>query len=267
MTRLFHVSDLHFGREDKEAIDWFAETVRTDMPDAVICTGDLTMRARSREFEAAGKYLESLPVPVTVEPGNHDLPYFNPLDRFFSPYRRFGRVERMIERPLDLGHVTVVPLKTTARFQWRHNWSWGVVNRRSLAQALALLRAAADDHIKIVACHHPLVDKQGLESSGRTWRGREALQALAEAGAHAVLSGHVHDPFDVEHVVAGKTIRKIGAGTLSERTRSTPPSFNELRIENGALHVKLRSLGGEPPLAVRPAETAAASILPSGDAT
>nr|WP_295373260.1 metallophosphoesterase [uncultured Sphingosinicella sp.] len=256
MTRLFHVSDLHFGREDKQAVAWFAETVRAEMPDAVICTGDLTMRARSEEFEAAGRYLEALPVPVTVEPGNHDLPYFNPLARFFHPYSRYGRVERLIERPLDLKHVTVVPLKTTARFQWRRNWSWGVVSRSGLTRALQLLREAPADHVKIVACHHPLLDKEGLESQGKTLRGREGLQALAEAGAHAVLSGHVHDPFDIEHVIAGKTIRKIGAGTLSERTRSTPPSFNELRVENGVLHVELRTLGDAPPLAVRSPEVA-----------
>jgi hypothetical protein len=47
VTRLFHVSDLHFGREDREAVQWFADTVRAEMPDAVICTGDLTMRAAS----------------------------------------------------------------------------------------------------------------------------------------------------------------------------------------------------------------------------
>src|SRR4051812_42090198 len=77
-TRLFHVSDLHFGREDAAAVARFAEIVRAERPDAVICTGDLTMRARSREFAAATDWLKSLGVPVTIEPGNHDLPYFNP---------------------------------------------------------------------------------------------------------------------------------------------------------------------------------------------
>ncbi len=244
MTRIFHVSDLHFGREDKEAVAWFMDTVHAEMPDAVICTGDLTMRARSHEFEAAARYLEQMPVPVTVEPGNHDLPYFNPIDRFIRPYRRFGRVERLIERPLDLERVTVVPLKTTARFQWRHNWSWGVVSRGSLTRALDLVRQARHDHLVIVACHHPLVDKQGLESQGRTYRGRRALRALAEAGAHATLSGHVHDPFDMEHSVSGRTIRTIGAGTLSERTRATPPSFNELKITPDlTLQVEHRMMG------------------------
>lgn len=247
MTRLFHVSDLHFGREDKAAVRWFAERVEAERPDAVICTGDLTMRARSHEFEAAGRYLEAMPVPVTVEPGNHDLPYFNPVARFFRPYHRYGRVERLIERPLDLAGVTVVPLKTTARFQWRHNWSWGVVGRRSLSQALSLLEGSGPDQFKIVACHHPLVDKQGLGSSGRTLGGRDALAALAAAGAQLVLSGHVHDPFDVECRFGDRVIRKVGAGTLSERLRSTPPSFNELVIEGEALTVVVRTMDDQPP--------------------
>ena len=38
----------------------YAEAVpEAERPDAVICTGDLTMRARSREFEAAGAPVDS----------------------------------------------------------------------------------------------------------------------------------------------------------------------------------------------------------------
>ena len=230
MTRLFHVSDLHFGREDKEAVAWFAQVVRDEMPDAVICTGDLTMRARASEFEAAGDYLDDLPVPVTVEPGNHDLPYFNPLARIFRPYGRYGKIEKLVERTIDLPHVTVVPLRTTARGQWRKNWSWGVVNRGSLQQALATLAEANPAHVKLIACHHPLIDKIGLQAEARTLRGREAVDALAAAGADGVLSGHVHDPFEMIETRAGRTIRLIGAGTLSERLRATPPGFNEIVV-------------------------------------
>jgi len=241
MTTLFHVSDLHFGREDKAALAWFARTVEEERPDAVICTGDLTQRAKREEFAAATRYLEALPVPLTVEPGNHDLPYFNPFERFVRPYRRYGRLEKLIERPLDIKNVLVVPLKTTARFQLRHNWSWGVVGRSALKKALALLQTTDAHHVKLVACHHPLVDKQGLHSSGRTIRGREALEALAAGGADAVLSGHVHDPFVMELEVGGRLIRKIGAGTLSERVRDSAPSFNEIRIsDTGLIEVEHR---------------------------
>lgn len=242
MIRLFHVSDLHFGMADHAALDWFKERVAAEMPDAVIVTGDLTMRARSAEFEAAARWLEAMPVPVSVEPGNHDLPYFNPFERFLRPYRRFGRVQRMVEKPLDLKGVTIVPLRTTARAQWRTNWSWGVVNRESLRKAVELLAASDPGNVRIVAAHHPLVDKAGLQSSGKTLRGRAALRALAQAGADAVISGHVHDPFDVEHQIGSCSIRMIGAGTLSERVRATRPSFNELTVDGGALKLELREM-------------------------
>ena len=235
MARLFHVSDLHFGRADQQALDWFAASVRNERPDAVIITGDLTMRARSAEYAAAAEWLAKLDVPLSIEPGNHDLPYYNPWKRIFSPYKRFRRIERALEKPLMVPGVWLVPLKTTARAQWRFNWSWGVVSRKSLEEALVLLEAKPPDHVALVACHHPLV---GKEEHGATLRGAKALEVLSEAGAHAVLSGHVHDAFDF----CRQGVRLIGAGTLSERVRLTRPSFNELRVADGGLDVLTREM-------------------------
>jgi 3',5'-cyclic AMP phosphodiesterase CpdA len=242
MVRLFHVSDVHFGAEDSAAIDWFGQTVKAERPDAVIVTGDLTMRARAKEFSAAAKWLESLETPVTVEVGNHDLPYFNLWARFVTPYRRYQALERMIERPLDVKGVSVVPLKTTARFQWRLNWSKGYVSTHALQQALALAEAVPAGGLVFVACHHPLVEAE-TRSTAHTRRGGQALAALAAAGADAVLTGHVHDPFDIAREVGGRTVRLIGAGTLSERVRSTPPSFNEIRVDGRAFETVVRTMG------------------------
>lgn len=241
MSRLFHVSDLHFGAEDKAALAWFAGTVHAEKPDALIVTGDLTMRARDREFAAAAHWLGAFDLPMTIEVGNHDLPYFNPFDRFFTPYRRYLKVERAIERPLDLPDVAVVPLRTTARAQWRFNWSKGRVSQRSLSEALSLIEADRDERFVIVACHHPLIEAE-THATASTRGGPEALVALAEAGADVVLSGHVHDPFDLERDAGGRPIRLVGAGTLSVRVRATAPSFNELRVENGRLDVILRTM-------------------------
>ena len=241
MTRLFHVSDVHFGAEDTAALDWFGRTVKAEQPDAVIVTGDLTMRARAREFAAASKWLESLGRPVTVEVGNHDLPYFNPWARFVTPYKRYVALERMIERPLDIKGVSIVPLKTTARFQWRLNWSKGYVSTRGLQQTLSLVEAVPEGDLIFVACHHPLVEADTRMSS-RTRKGRTALEALATAGIHAVLTGHVHDPFDIVRDVGGREVRLIGAGTLSERVRANPPSFNEIRIEGSEFTTIARTM-------------------------
>jgi 3',5'-cyclic AMP phosphodiesterase CpdA len=238
-VRIFHVSDLHFGCADEEALAWFAGAVAAERPDAVAVTGDLTMRARKAEFAAATVWLEALGVPLTIEPGNHDLPW-NPITRLFRPYRRFLRLERLLERPLSLPGVHIVPLKTTARFQLRHNWSWGVVGRGSLSAALTQLRAKRPGELAVVAAHHPLVDRDDIRSRGRTLGGQEALSRLAEAGADAVLSGHVHDPFDAVIEAGDRPIRVIGAGTLSHRTRASQPSFNLLTIAEGQLSVEQR---------------------------
>ena len=57
-----------------------------------------------------------------------------------------------------------------------------------------------------------------------------------------MLSGHVHDPFDEVHRAHGREVRLIGAGTLSERTRETQPSFNEIRVAGGKFETMARYL-------------------------
>ena len=241
MTLLFHISDLHFGLEDRAALGWFRDIVRRDRPDAILITGDLTMRARSREFAAACDWIGALDVPVTVEVGNHDLPYFNPFARFFYPYRRIRGIERLVERELDLPGVAIVPLKTTARAQWRLDWSKGWVTKKALAKTLAAIDALPAGTAALVTAHHPLVEA-GTRGRALTRGGGGALRELAARGVAAVLTGHVHDAFDLVQQTPAGPIRMIGAGTLSQRIRSTPPSFNELRFADGTLAVRVRNV-------------------------
>ncbi len=234
---LFHVSDLHFGAQDDAALDWFAAEVATHRPDWVICTGDLTMRARHREYAAARRWLASLAAPVLVEPGNHDMPYFNLIERFSRPYARFQALRDAVSTRPALAGLAVVSLKTVARAQWRINWSKGNVADRDLAHALAGLTAAHDAGLRLVAGHHPLIEAD-THSTASTRGGKPALATLARAGAHAVLSGHVHDPFDLTLHIDGQPIRLIGAGTLSHRLRASRPSYNRLEwTPDTGLHV------------------------------
>ncbi len=235
MTVIFHVSDVHFGTEDKAALAWFGAQVAEHRPDLVLVTGDLTAAARRSEFVAAGDWLTGLAAPVRIEPGNHDLPVFNPLLRMLRPYARLRRLIERFQTPAVLHGVGIVSLKTTARLQLRSNWSLGHVGRASIERSLADLAAVPTDHLRIVACHHPLVDV-GTRTPGTTRGGSVALQRLAAAGAIAVLSGHTHDPFDITHDIDGRSIRLIGAGTLSERVRDSAPSYNRLTVQAGRLN-------------------------------
>lgn len=227
-TLLYHVSDVHFGYEDRAALDWFAAEVVRERPAMVICTCDFTMRGSAREFALAQDWLAALPAPLVLTPGNHDVPYYHHmLRRLTRPYDRYRAMAAALAGPVGPEEIAVVPLKTIARAQFRLNWSKGRVSQGDLDAALQGLGHQAEKSLRLVAGHHPLVDAD-TEGSGSTRGGAAALAALARAGAQAVLSGHVHDPFDLTLDLDGQPIRLIGAGTLSQRLRASPPSFNRL---------------------------------------
>ncbi|NNC52417.1 MAG: metallophosphoesterase [Erythrobacter sp.] len=239
--RIFHISDVHFGLENNRALDWVKQEIAEKRPDAVAITGDLTMRARHREFAAATKWINSLEAPVTVEVGNHDMPYFNPIERFIDPYRRFNGMKDKVEKELDLGNLAIIPLKTAVRAQPRLNWSKGWVTDAALEKCLAAIDAMPGGQRALVAVHHPLREV-GTQGTALTKNGERALRALARRPVEAVLSGHVHDAFDIMEDTSEGPVRMIGAGTLSQRTRSTPCSFNEIEWDGESLTVTVRNL-------------------------
>ena len=235
---LFHLSDIHFGLEDCAALDAVSAAIVRQRPAAVLITGDLTMRARRREFAAARDWIGALKVPVTVEVGNHDMPYFNLFERFADPYRRFLEVQSLLEKPLTLPGISVVPLLTSVKAQWRWPWSEGRVSARALAKTLAAIDCVPVGSRVLVTAHHPLIER-GPRGQLLTIGGAAAMAALAERGVAAVLTGHVHDPFDLIAQTANGPLRMIGAGTLSKRIRSTPASYNEITVTADTITVRV----------------------------
>ena len=244
-TVLFHLSDIHFGLEDSTALAWVERCIVDEKPAAICITGDLTMRARHREFAAACRWISSLGPPVTVEVGNHDMPYFNLIERFVDPYRRFRSIEALVEKQLNLPGVAVVPLKTATRAQWRLPWSNGWVTRAALRQTLAAIDALPVGTRALVTAHHPLTER---DPHGKllTINGDAAMAELARRNIVAILTGHVHDAFDIDQPTPGGNLRMIGAGTLSRRIRSTPPSFNQLTLSGTGIVVTVRNLESVP---------------------
>jgi 3',5'-cyclic AMP phosphodiesterase CpdA len=241
--KLFHLSDIHFGLEDKRAIDWAKSCIARERPHAVVITGDLTMRARHREFRAACEWISALDVPVTVEIGNHDMPYFNLVERFVTPFKRFRAIKGMVDVQIDLPDLAIVPIQTTTRAQWqRFPWSNGWVTDKALADCLAAIDACPEGTRILVAGHHPLTERRERDGKLLTINGTKAMEALAGRKVMAVLSGHIHDPFDLMAETPAGPLRMIGAGTLSRRIRSTPPSFNEIVIDGDRLQVTARNL-------------------------
>lgn len=244
-TVLFHCSDIHFGIEDRAALTWFEDAVRKEAPDMVICTGDLTQRAKRREYDAAREWFSGLGVPVMLEVGNHDMPYYSPIERFRTPFKRFSRLVASLAAVPEFDDIAFVSLVTTVSAQRRWPWSDGVIRQHALDAALGQLeRLRGDDRLKLVTCHHPLVSARPGRRN-KTIGGNAAVAALAAAGADAVLSGHIHTPFDLVHDIAGRRLRLIGSGTMSSRLRGSPPSYNVIKYSRiGGLEVVQRQYRG-----------------------
>jgi 3',5'-cyclic AMP phosphodiesterase CpdA len=240
---IFHLSDIHFGIEDNRALDWVKSEIAARRPDAVAITGDLTMRARRHEFAAAEKWINSIDVPVTIEPGNHDLPGYHLPSRYLRPLGRFEAFRDLVERRLEVDGIALVPLNTNVPAQPRLNWSKGWITPHALADCLAQIDALPDGKRVLVTVHHPLREA-GTHGTALTRNGAKALKELARRNVLGVLSGHVHDAFDILEETPAGPVRMIGAGTLSHRIRSTPASFNELVWDGTALTVTARNMEG-----------------------
>lgn len=238
-STLFHLSDIHFGLVDEQAIAWAAEEIAREKPDLVVMTGDLTMRARTPEFAAARDWIATLDAPVMVDIGNHDLPGYHLPERYFAPFRRFKAFKQAVERPISMPGLALVSLGTSTPAQPRSNWSKGWVSQRALTDCLAEIDALPDGTQVLVTAHHPLREA-GTRGTAYTKNGTAVLAQLAKRNVLGVLSGHVHDGFDLMEETENGPVRMIGAGTLSQRLRSTPPSFNVLRWDGETLQVRQR---------------------------
>ncbi|MBC7667235.1 metallophosphoesterase family protein [Caulobacter sp. DWR2-3-1b2] len=245
--KLVQVSDIHFGGEHKDAVEAAVERIHAERPDLVIAAGDLTKDGKTTEFDAAKAWLDRLPRPQLVTPGNHDTPFVGPreiLNRIFAPWRRYEqRFGERMNGDWDDPRVTVVSLNSARAFQLRLNWSKGAVSRRQIREVCAALKDAAPDALKIVVCHHPLIEMLGGPMTAKVRGGTAAALAFAGAGVDLVLTGHIHAPFVHPYPFSDGCTQAVGSGTLSVRERGVPPSFNVIEVDDG--DIKITALAWE----------------------
>jgi len=236
MRRIVHLSDLHFPIPDGARLVALADAVRKAAPSLIVITGDLTRAGRRREFAAAQAFVGSLPPPVFVVAGNHDVPVFNPAARLLRPLARFERYfpGDPVLSPSG-GDVALARLDTVRGVSRSLDWSLGAIGERALARlALALSRVPATA-LRMVACHHPLIADPADPYRSRTRGGAAALQALGALDVSILFHGHLHRS-SVRLLPAGRRpVLCIGAGTLSDRERGAGLGFNLVTIE--AKHV------------------------------
>ena len=245
MTRIAHVSDLHFGADDERATAALLADLHAARPEAVVVSGDLTQRARRHEFRAARAFLAQLPAPWLAVPGNHDVPAWNLARRFGAPLARY-RTELCddLTPELRVGEVTILGIATA-----RSNVIKG--GRVSLAQMELIRRrfAAAPTALHMLVTHHPFGPLPPGSRHVPVGRERRALAAAAEAGVDVVLAGHLHRSFSADvserHPDLGAAILTVQAGSaISHRRRRARNAYNVIDATPRRMDLEVRELAG-----------------------
>jgi 3',5'-cyclic AMP phosphodiesterase CpdA len=238
-----HLSDLHFGREDPRVVEALRSELDRQRPSLVIVSGDLTQRARRRQFEACARFLRALPSPVLVVPGNHDIPLFDVLRRFLSPLGRYRRYIAEEAVPLfEDGELFVMGLNSARPWRWKD----GALSREQVALISDRFAAAPPRALRLLVTHHPLRPRPGDPEPALMRRGPEALDA---AGRHVdlALAGHLHMGYlaDIRPTGEGaRAVLLVQAGTaISNRRRHEPNSYNRIEVDGDRLEITIRSWG------------------------
>jgi 3',5'-cyclic AMP phosphodiesterase CpdA len=244
-----HLSDLHFGRLDPNVVDPLVRRVRAFRPDVVAISGDLTQRARFREFHEARNFLAALPTPQIIVPGNHDVPLYNLYARFIRPLQRYRSQITMEMEPFFADQeIAVIGVNTSRSLTFKG----GRINQDQVNRLQERLCGFAPEVTKIVVSHHPFDLPARYPARALVGRARMAVQSLAECGADVFLAGHLHISHAghtaVRYRIAGFSALVVQAGTAtSTRGRGEANSFNVLRIEHPDIAVE--RLAWDPPRA------------------
>ncbi|MGA2129927.1 MAG: metallophosphoesterase family protein, partial [Xanthobacteraceae bacterium] len=220
MRAIAHLSDLHFGRLDRAIPPALIAAVDAARPDVVVVSGDLTQRARRQEFADAGRFLDDLPAPRIVVPGNHDVPLYNVVSRLLKPLARYQRyITEDLEPFYADDEIAVLGINTSRSLTLKN----GRINRQQVARSLARLARCGAGVTRIIVTHHPFDVPDTGDTHGLVGRAAMAMAAFSEHGVDLILSGHLHvsrvSDSVARYKVAGRALLVIQAGTATSTRR------------------------------------------------
>ena len=233
MTRILHLSDLHFGLERTALIAPLLDLVNAARADLVVVSGDLTHRGRSAQFAQAAAFLRRIEAPLIAVPGNHDIPLYKLTERIMRPYRRYrDAIAQTLEPIGHVGDIRVQGVNSVDTMAWQR----GAISAEQIARVTGALDPAC---VNIVALHHPLeqrpeVDKALAEGAA------EALEQFQAAGVHVVLTGHLHIwSIGAFQGANGRSLLQVQAGTaLCHRPHDLQNEFAVLDFQGDDLLVE-----------------------------
>lgn len=246
MRTIAHISDLHFGAESAVLADALRKQLLARPPSLLVISGDLTQRARRRQYQAARAYLDTLPIPQIVVPGNHDIPLYDVVRRFFFPLRRYRHyLSRDVSPVFEDEEIFVAGINTARSLTWKS----GRISPDQI-EALKKRLNATRAPVRIVVTHHPFIPPPAGSHEARidlVGRAVEALQVLEEQHVDLLLAGHLHHGYSGDtrtyYPTTRRSILSIQAGTaISRRVRpSDRNGFNLITLDRNSARVEVQS--------------------------
>ncbi len=243
MKIIAHISDIHYGTEIFEIEDALMKDLKKMSPDVVVISGDLTQRAKSKEFKSAEKLIEKINLPLIVVPGNHDIPLFNVFKRFFTPFTNYEKYITTDYYPFyQDSEIAILGINTSRSYYFKE----GKISLRQIEKVKDTFLNIDKNLFKVLVIHHPLVPTPNDRVYDLLNNRKHALKEFKGLGIDLVLGGHLHTIFNYDvkdyypKLKLDSMIFAMGGSAFSYRNKGNPNGYNIVKIHKDEFTITSR---------------------------